>query len=94
MEKNYSKKEWLNPMQSYATSYVATFDGKIVNGGQKIHSTFLSISDCQKTVRLYKTEDDTFENYINKIDTIIKSLEDFKIHLYERENTKEVKEEA
>jgi len=83
---NYNTRNWLNPLGSYATSYISCFDGKIQDGDQTINSIFISISDCYKTMRIYKADDDTLEEFTNKLTTIISSLQNFIIHLNGKEN--------
>lgn len=77
----YSTKTWLNPVDSYATSYIACYDGSVKDGGSEYNTKFISIADCRKALRIYKTEEDTVENYINKLSLIRDDLDKYIEHL-------------
>ncbi len=67
MDKSYNRRTWLNKKGSPSTGNVVAFDGEVMWHGEKYRSMFLSISDCAVSVRLHKTDDDTVEDFIDKM---------------------------
>lgn len=63
----YNKRIWLNDELSPSTGNVIAFDGVIHWKGEPIRRTFLQISDCNNSIRLHCTEDDTDQDFINKM---------------------------
>lgn len=64
----YSRKMWLNKEQSPSLGSVAAFDGEITyDKKKKYRSTVLSISDCYSFIKLHKTDDDSMDDFINKL---------------------------
>lgn len=81
----YNKRTWLNKENSPSTGNVVAFEGDILWKGEKIHSVFLSISDCNVSVRLHKSDEDSVQDFIdkmkilrNEIDLFINYLESLK----------------
>lgn len=81
--KEYNKRTWLNRDTSPSTGNVVCFDGNITWHGEVIRNTFLQISDCNWAVRLHKTEDDTIEDFIEKMKLLRNELNEFISHLEE-----------
>ncbi|MEG1009360.1 MAG: hypothetical protein RSE41_01135 [Clostridia bacterium] len=77
----YNKRIWLNKLSSPSTGNVVAFDGFITYKEKNIRNTFLSVSDCNNSVRLHKTEDDTLEDFIDKIKLLRDELNLFINHL-------------
>lgn len=80
-ESMYIKRAWLNKPNSPSTGNVAAFDGETSWKGEKIRNTFLSISDCNNSVRLHRIEDDSIEDFIDKMETLKSEIELFINHL-------------
>ena len=78
---NYNKRTWLNKEESYSTSNIVTFDGRVTFNNKTIRSTFLHISDCKEIIKLYKTDNDTMQDFIDKLTIISKTINEFKNHL-------------
>lgn len=79
--KIYNKRTWLNKPGSRSTGNVVCFDGEITYHGKKHRDTFTSISDCDRTIRLHPTEDDTLMDYIDKLKLLRDDLNLFIYHL-------------
>lgn len=79
MERNmgYNKREWLNNEFSPATGNVIAFDGVVHWKGEPIRKTFLQISDCHSSIRLHCTEDDTDQDFVNKMIKLRDVIDDF-----------------
>jgi len=85
--KFYNKRTWLNPITSDSTAHIVAFDGKVtdLDTGKKSEFVFLEISDCYHKVRLHKTSDDTYKDFINKLKVLSKEINLF-IHHLEKTN--------
>lgn len=73
----YNKRTWLNKPDSPSMGSVTAFDGFNIWKGKKIRNTFLAISDCFVITNLRKTEDDTTEDFIDKMKTLRNELDLF-----------------
>jgi hypothetical protein len=73
----YNKRTWLNPEYSYASSYIAAFDGDILHRDKYNSLTCLTIGDCNSTITLNKNEGDTMEDFINKMKILKNDIEFF-----------------
>lgn len=73
----YNKRTWLNKDNSPSTGSVVAFDGEVTWKGEKINNTFLSISDCAVSARLHKNDDDTNEDFIDKMKTLRNDIDEF-----------------
>jgi len=73
----YNKRTWLNKDNSPSTGNVVAFEGDVLWRGEKIQSAFLSISDCNDIVRLHKTDEDTMEDFINKMTVLRNEIDLF-----------------
>lgn len=80
MEK-YNKRTWLNKEDSPSIGNVVAFDGETIWKGEKYRNTFLSISDCAVSARLHKTEDDTIDDFIDKMKLLRNEIDEFIKHL-------------
>lgn len=79
--KKYSKRTWLNKDGSPSIVNVVAFDGETTWKGEKYRNTFLSISDCSVSARLHKTDDDTIDDFIDKMKLLRSEIDDFIEHL-------------
>lgn len=77
----YNKRTWLNSENSPSTGNVVAFDGETMWKGEKYRNTFLSISDCAVSARLHKTEDDTIDDFILKMESLRYEVSLFIEHL-------------
>ncbi len=73
----YNKRTWLNKPDSPSTGNVVAFDGVTAWKGVNIRDTFLSISDCNNSIRLHKIDDDTTEECIDKMMLLKNEIEQF-----------------
>ncbi|KKL98665.1 hypothetical protein LCGC14_1822220 [marine sediment metagenome] len=44
-------------------------------------STFIQISNCDHTIKFYKTDNDTMDDFIKKIEKLESVISEFKDHL-------------
>lgn len=77
----YNKRVWLNKDNSSSTGNVVAFDGEVTWKDEKIRSVFLSVSDCSVSARLHKTDDDTIDDFIDKMKLLKNEIELFINHL-------------
>lgn len=73
----YNKRTWLNKNDSPSTGNVVAFDGDVTWRDEKIRSTFLSVSDCSVSARLHKFQDDTIDDFIDKMKLLKEEIELF-----------------
>lgn len=89
MSTYYNKRTWLNKSASPSTGNIVCFDGNTTHNGNVARNIFVSISDCYNSARLHLTEDDSIEDFIEKITVLRNELSSFINHL---ENNKEEKQ--
>ena len=77
----YNKRQWLNSEESPSTGNIVCFDGDTTNNGNIARNIFVSISDCYNSARLHMTEDDSIEDFIEKITLLRNELTNFINHL-------------
>lgn len=84
----YKKQIWLNKENSPSTSNVVVYDGLVKDYvvGDTYRSTFLSLSDCSKTVKLHIANYDTIEDFIYKLQSLKDIISDFIEHLKQDKN--------
>ena len=80
-EPKYNKRTWLNKANSPSTGNVVAFDGMTTWRDEKIRNIFLSVSDCNVSVRLHKTDDDTIREFVNKMKLLNDEIQLFINHL-------------
>lgn len=84
-EKFFKSETWLNPEDSPSTGSIVCYDGDVEYSDDGVSPcTFIEIADCHQKVRLHQAHTDTTEQFIEKIDKIIFSLEKFREHLIYR----------
>jgi hypothetical protein len=77
----YNKRVWLNKEGSPSTGNVVCFDGNTTWHGEKMRNTFLQISDCNWSIRLHKIEDDSIDDFIDKIKLLRDEIDKFAMYL-------------
>ena len=77
----YNKRTWLNKESSPSTGNVICFDGCTTWHGEKMRNTFLQISDCNWSIRLHKIEDDSIDDFIDKIKLLRDEIDKFAMYL-------------
>lgn len=88
----YNRRTWLNKENSSSTGNVVAFEKEITyENGDKWHNIFLSISDCHTCTRLHKSDDDTVEDFIDKMKILRNEIDLFINHL---ENSQHVDSES
>ena len=73
----YNKRTWLNKASSQSVGNVVAFDGMVSWKDEKIRNTFLSISDCNNIIRLHRIDDDTMEDFIDKMELLKNEVQNF-----------------
>lgn len=80
-EPKYNKRVWLNKDNSPSTGNVVAFDGVTTWRDEKIRNIFLSVSDCNVSARLHKTDDDSIRDFVNKMKLLKDEIQLFINHL-------------
>ena len=73
----YNKRTGLNKPGSPSTGNVVAFDGVTAWKGVNVKDTFLSISDCNNSIRLHRIDDDSTEDFIDKMKLLKDEIEQF-----------------
>lgn len=81
----YSNRQWLNPDGHPSTGSVVAYHGKSPwdRDGKSDVMTILEISDCHSKVRLHRSETDTLESFVKKMETLRDVVDEFVSHLRE-----------
>lgn len=80
--KAYKRQVWLNRKGSSSTGSVVAFDGIDKDWeGESFRNTFLQINDCNRSITLHKTENDSIYQFVQKLDKLENVIRDFKEHL-------------
>ena len=80
-KKVYCTRKWLNNENSPSTGSVVCFDGEsTIVTGNKFQQTFIEIRDCHNSVRLHKTQDDSIEDFKNKLVLLREEIDKFIKH--------------
>lgn len=79
----YSNRQWLNPNAHSSTGAVVAYHGESPwdKEGKPELMTILEISDCHNKVRLHRSEKDTMEEFIIKMETLQSVVQGFIHHL-------------
>ena len=75
--KKYNNRIWLNPPGSASTGTVVSFYGDILQHKKKIHWRYLEISDCHYKIKLHKTEEDSDQDFIDKLTVLRDEIDEF-----------------
>jgi len=81
MKSMYNRRVWLNKDNSPSTGNVVAFDGNTIYRDEKIRNIFLSISDCSVSARLHKSDNDTIDEFIDKMKLLHSEIGLFIKHL-------------
>lgn len=81
MKTNYNKRIWLNDEKSSSTSSFVAFDGYVDYGKETFRDTFIKISDCSKSIKLHKNDNETMEDFINRLELLKKEIDNFSKYL-------------
>ena len=73
----YNRRIWLNKEDSPSTGNLVCFDGMTTWRGEEIRNTFLQVSDCSWSIRLHKIEDDSTEDFIDKLKLLRDEVDNF-----------------
>ena len=76
----YNKRTWLNKNTSPSLGSITAFDGDVDYRDGTERTTFLSISDCSKNIKLIKNTE-TIEDFIDKMKLLKNEIELFINHL-------------
>ena len=81
--RGYSNRQWLNPDGHPSTGSVVAYHGEAPweRDGKPETMTILEISDCHNKVRLHRSEKDTLDEFISKMETLHTVIGEFVIHL-------------
>ena len=79
----YNRRVWLNKEDSPSTGNLVCFDGMTTWRGEEIRNTFLQVSDCSWSIRLHKIEDDSTEDFIDKLKLLRDEVDNFISYLEE-----------
>lgn len=79
--KNYVRRAWLNDETSASTGSVCAFDGQAHWTKDIKRTSFLELTDCHCKIRLYLAENDTHEQFLNKMIKLRDFVDDFINHL-------------
>ncbi len=79
----YNRRIWLNKEDSPSTGNLVCFDGMTTWHGEEIRNTFLQVSDCSWSIRLHKIEDDSTEDFIDKLKLLRDEVDNFISYLEE-----------
>lgn len=93
--KNFKKIVQLCPETSPSTSSVVCFSGLVKHGdGNFDRMTFVEIASCLEKIRLFKYENDTWDEFRTKLQSLSAALNEFALVCedIEKEELKEIQE--
>jgi len=73
----YNKRTWLNKKSSSSTGSVVAFCGDTKYKDEIKESTFIEIADCFGKITLHQTDNDTRGDFIHKMKTLKKEINEF-----------------
>lgn len=74
----YNKRTWLNKPDSSSTGEVVAYDGIYKNAlGECTKLCFLSVGDCYSKARLHKNDEDTYQDFIDKMKLLRDDINEF-----------------
>ena len=79
----YSNRQWLNPAGKSSTGSVVAYHGEApwTNNEKQETMTVLEVSDCHNKVRLHRSENDTMEEFIEKMEKLRGVIDEFVSYL-------------
>lgn len=75
--KKFKIRKWLNNKYSASTGSITIYDGPS-SWNKKEKAQFIEVADCHVKARLHRTKLDTKEMWLEKVETMINSLEEYK----------------
>ena len=75
----YKSSVWLNENDKSSTGSVVCYEGLADWSDKYVH--FIEISDCHCKIRLHKTDNDTKEDFCNKLRILSNEILDFLNHI-------------
>ena len=81
--RGYSNRKWLNPNGHPSTGSVVAYHGESPWGCDEKPEmlTILEISDCHNKVRLHRSQKDTLDEFIEKMEKLRNVIDEFVTHL-------------
>jgi hypothetical protein len=73
----YNKRTWLAKNDISSTASIVCFDGQTKWKDKYIQNSFIEISSCSESIRLHKTDDETNEDFILKLQKINDDLQNY-----------------
>lgn len=88
--KNYNRRVWLNSKKSASTGSLVCFSGFAQWGKETpAFARFIEIADCHNKIKLHQSKFDSKEEFIQKVDILIKELAKFKEYLKSEKDEEE-----
>ena len=78
----YNKRTWLNKEGSASTGNVVAFDSGVTTDWRNL---FLSVSSCSHSARLHKAEEDSVQDFIDKMELLQSEIGSFVKYLKQEE---------
>lgn len=83
----YKSSVWLNSNESNSTGSVVCFCGDVKYEDKLYHEYFIEIADCRNKIRLHRTDNETHEQFISKLETLKLEISAFINHLKSKNDT-------
>lgn len=84
----YKKTSQLNSNDSPSTGSIVCYDGCLPGENYRDFSDqFIEISDCHNKIRLHRAQFDNVTDWLNKIDTLIIDLQQYRNHIVKNKAT-------
>ena len=77
----YKKVSQLNSENSPSTGAIVCFDGCIPGEHNDFSDQYIEISDCYHKIRLHRAHFDSVSDWVDKIDTLLVELQDYRNHI-------------
>lgn len=83
----YKKLNVLNDDNSPSTGSIVCYDGCVTyDDDGDFSNQFIEISDCYHKVRLHRAQFDDVSDWLNKIDALIMSLQEYRCHIVQNQS--------
>lgn len=79
----YNTRAWLNSDDSPSTGSIVCFSGLTKYSDGIDTNCFIEMADCHQKARIHKTFSDTMEDWILKVETLHKNIENYLTYLKE-----------
>lgn len=88
----YKSESWLCPKTSPSTSSIVCYDGPVTfESGETHNRRFVEFKSCLETVRMFQYENDSTEDFLNKLKLLKRDLNKFIMYLEKKEGDNIVK---